>query len=319
VQSSLIFLHLSKGDNLQLKQCGFNNLLRCVRLFKRPDFRVNAPAKLVYFLLALVAIALDQTDKVTHLLTIREDDDLYRRFASEVDDMAILPSVGLADINIGKERSKRLASAPQFGQNKRQRPKNRNAHSLMEMLDASEAADSIPLFSPPNNINSELHNPFPPQPQSSSNVSSNGYNKLGTTMAPNASELLGGAEFDTTDSFALMEGLLSTNTDVPGSHSPSNPEEYNNNMNNMQTQLPNFMYMSELHAPEPDSQQPKDIIQQLFQTPLTQDTAGDNSDDPFISLLNSEIAIWEAPSSMIWNDWDQYVTSLTSSQQPDLS
>jgi hypothetical protein len=72
--------------------------------------------------------------------------------------------------------------------------------------------------------------------------------------------------------------------------------------------------MSELHAPEPDSEQPQDIIQQLFQNPRIQGANGDGSNDPSLSLLNSEIAIWEAPSSMIWNDWDQYVTSLTSTQ-----
>jgi hypothetical protein len=315
VQASLIFLHLSKGDNVQLKQCGFNSLLRCVRLFKRAEFRSSAPDKLVNFLFALVAMALDRTEAVTHLLTALEDDEVARSFAAEVSEMAILPTVGLSDLNIGKEKVKRAASTAQHGQNKRLRAKEWDNNLLMGMLDASETADSHLIY-PPNDFNQSSIMPvLQPQPQPPPVTTSGGYNPSAVGMTPNDSQLLCGTELDTSDSFALMEGLLSINSTTPRTQSPSNPTStYNPDANNVQIQLPNFAYMSELHAPEPDSEQPQDIIQQLFQNPRIQGANGDGSNDPSLSLLNSEIAIWEAPSSMIWNDWDQYVTSLTSTQ-----
>jgi hypothetical protein len=314
VQASLIFLHLSKGDNIQLKQCGFNSLLRCVRLFKRTEFRFSAPDKLVNFLFSLVAMALDRNELVTHLLTVPEDDELARSFAAEVDDMVVLPTVGLSDLNIGREKIKRAASTTQHGQTKRQRAKDWNDNLLMTMLDASETADSH-LSDPSNDFNPNLHMSVLQQQQQQPGISSIGYNQPAVAMTPNESQLLCGTELDTSDSFALMEGLLSINSPTPRTQSPSNPTAtYNPDANNVQIQLPNFAYMSELHAPEPDSEQPQDIIQQLFQNPRIQGTNGDDSNDPSLSLLNSEIAIWEAPSSMIWTDWDQYVTSLTSAQ-----
>ncbi|KAI9284109.1 fungal-specific transcription factor domain-containing protein [Umbelopsis sp. AD052] len=316
VQASLIFLHLSKGDNIQLKQCGFNSLLRCVRLFKRTEFRCSAPDKLVNFLFALVAMALDRNEVVTHLLTAQDDDEVARSFAAEVDEMTITPTVGLSDLNIGKEKVKRAASVSQHGQNKRPRAKDWNDNLLMGMLDASETADSH-LIDPPNDFNPSLQmSTLQSQQQlSPSGNSTRGYNQPTVAMTPNESQLLCGTELDTSDSFALMEGLLSINSPTARTQVPSNATAtYNPDANNVQMQLPNFAYMSELHAPEPDSEQPQDIIQQLFQNPRIQGAQGDGSNDPSLSLLNSEIAIWEAPSSMIWNDWDQYVTSLTSAQ-----
>lgn len=259
--------------------------------------------------MALVAIALDRSDAIGRMLA-GPDDELARKFAAEVDNMVILPSSCLSDVNIGKERSKRAAAAAPFAQNKRPRPIPLQGAALMDMLNASESADST-MFNSPNNFGSLLHSAAQPVEKL------DGLEQAAIMTAPSESVLFGGTGLESNDSFSIMEGLMNPNSPSPKLQNQRGSLASTELMDR-QVQLPNYAYMSELHAPEDDTQGSQDIIQQLFQNPRILSANGGINDDPTLSLLNSEIALWEAPSSMTWNDWDQYVTSMASSQQLDL-
>jgi hypothetical protein len=305
VQASLIFLHHAMGDNPQLKQCGFNSLLRCIKIFKRKEF-VEGTAqihKVLNLLLALVAIAMERRDVVARMF-VEPTDELCRKFEDEVDGMTVVPNTCLSDVNMNKERTKRAASVIPSAQPKRARLWKDG--SLMDMLDASETADST-LLNTPNDFRSLLY----PTTQDAT------LNNNAAIIAPNDSILFGGAGLEVTDTFSLMNSLITPATPTPTPKVNGNPSNNQSNMmdSNLmarQQQLPNYAYMSELHAPQDDTQQ-QDIIQQLFQLPREPGEASAGNNDPAFTLFNSEIPLWEAPSSMTWNDWDQYVSSIVSS------
>jgi hypothetical protein len=267
--------------------------------------------------MALIAMALDRCEVASHMLALQSD-EVTLRFAEEVDNMVILPSSCISDLTIGKERSKRAAAVAPFAQSKRPRPIPLKQDSLMEMLNASESADST-LFNSPNNFGSLLYPSVQQQPGAVRATGGEGLEQAAIMTAPSESVLFGGTGLDINDSFSLMEGLFTPNSSSPNPQNQSEGVVDSTMLMDRQGQLPNYAYMSELHAPEDDTQRPQDIIQQLFQNSRIQGGNGDASNDPTLSLLNSEIALWEAPSSMTWNDWDQYVSSMASSQQPDLS
>lgn len=302
VQASLIFLHHAMGDNVQLKHCAFNSLLRCLKIFQRKEF-VEGTAqihKVLNLLLALIAIAMERRDVVARMF-VDPNEEICRKFVEEVDGMTVLPNTCISDVNMNKERTKRAASVIPSTQSKRVR--HWKDGSLMDMLDASETADST-LLSSPNDFRSLLY----PATQDAT------VNNSAAITAPNDSILFGGTGFEVTDTFSLMNSLI-TPAPTPKVTNPPTSNEQNivdSNMMSRQQQLPNYAYMSELHAPQDDTQQ-QDIIQQLFQLSRDSGEAPSGSNDPASTMFNSEIPLWEAPSSMTWNDWDQYVSSIVSS------
>lgn len=302
VQASLIFLHHAMGDNAQLKNCAFNSLLRCLKIFQRKEFVDGSTQihKVLNLLLALIAIAMERRDVVARMF-VDPDEELCRRFVEEVNELTVHPNTCISDVNMNKERTKRAASVIPTTQSKR--VKHWKDGSLEDMLNASETADST-LLNSPNDFRSLLY-PATQDPTLNNNAA---------ISAPNDSILFGGAGLEVTDTFSLMNSLITPAPTPKVNNTQSRDEQsiVDNNFTSKQQQLPNYAYMSELHAPQDDTQQ-QDIIQQLFQLSRDSGEAPPGSNDPASTMFNSEIPLWEAPSSMTWNDWDQYVSSIVSS------